>query len=453
MRGNAVPFAAQTYPQARPGSPLTPNILSQPSIFIDRVNGSDSNGGTTALTPLKTWREYWKRMSLAAVPFLAIFLQADQAVQYLDTLTAADARVTSDPVFLSGYCINNQRLLTIRGTFKEERASTFTAATQHVLGGNVPFQATDPTVVSWATDVGKIVLQAGPKAFLVDKDLGAGAARFSQPMTDADVFFAALTTITVGAYQMGTYTSIITSDLCVSGGGQAFAGEVRFDKFAFGDGSNEVAPTVNAPLSGVITFTQCIFHDYVSAGHDVWMQNCWFGLGFGSVFAASSDNAIILGGSHDPAGFFTLSGGIIVDGNFYLKSPTSVFTIIPARIGLLALLDNAALNLQFGTTMLFKIYAFGARSIWGNTAAASVFISNNGSSFIWGGAGFVVADCPIVGAQVSNDKFGATSFPFDPAGPGFAAAAATTLANIAAAPPGGYGGTLADPRLNSSFGD
>jgi len=428
--------------------PGSGSILVKGNITIDGNIGNDITGNGSAGSPFQTWGRYWTLMSLAAAPLRRIVLSTNTTVNYRNP-------VAGDKITTVGLTLSNATLR-IQGDYIVDRTSAFSAVQNHVLGGNLEYQVIDLTVPtgSWAPDIAarRIVFNQGGNYFYLDQDQSGaapGRARVSQPAAEG-AFAPTLGTLSVAAYTLGHFTPCAIDDIAYEG-----IGSVAFAQLNFNGSTGGLFET---PLqTSGYRIINCTFVEGVVALVGSF-ANCYFGNFLQSV---GQSNISIYAGSHAPGVFIGFGGNLFLDGNFYLKRRfTSITTNAPSSISLLALLDGGSLNQANKSFLRFGNGAYGARSIWGTGDGPGTpnltFTMNAGSQFNWAGVGFVLADCPIAGAGISIDKYGAgVSYPFDPATGTFNSGTGVLplLANIAAGPPGGFSANLNDPRVSIQFGD
>lgn len=175
---------------------------AQASWFIDPVNGSDGYAGTTSGAPLLTIKELTARLGTT--------------INRGFTVTLLNNIISTDPLsqlnFLSQWDNTLSAAtptITIIGTQTVSRSGTVTTAAVPVPASNLASQIQDTGVVSWTTDVGKLLVMTsgtsnGAMAWVL-KDIGSNTARLSRWYNSA--FSAVAPTPSPGdTYNIVTFT-------------------------------------------------------------------------------------------------------------------------------------------------------------------------------------------------------------------------------------------------------
>lgn len=149
-----------------------------PHWYIDPVGGSDSNNGTTALTPLKTFLHLVSLWGTTAP-----FLYQSTIVEFLN-----DQPDFSDPVSISANILGAAGNLQLLGQLTELDTGSFTAVTPRDRATAQRWEGTDGGKPAgfWTPYVGMLVHDTTADAwFWVVQDLGASNAVLSEPMASA----------------------------------------------------------------------------------------------------------------------------------------------------------------------------------------------------------------------------------------------------------------------------
>lgn len=195
------------------------------ALFIDPVNGLDTNNGTSALTPLKTWAQ------LVALIGLTPYLNSPLTV----TIQGGNIPIT-DPVILRPVCGIGGGFI-LQGTLTLIYSGTFTAVTPRNPALNSDtltcLSITDSAhAASWAADVGRLLKITGGTVgnigagMFVSKDLGSNACRLSSAIKPAVTGFVNSTEVVpvVGdSYEVYTMTEIAYADILVCRSAQSIS--------------------------------------------------------------------------------------------------------------------------------------------------------------------------------------------------------------------------------------
>lgn len=434
-------------------------VMAQLNWYIDPVNGSDSNSGATASAPLKTDGERQRRMGRNPIWNGGQLLPTTSAVYniyYLNDLPVSDAvifegsRARNVSIFLHGSTTpgNGQSIL-FSGTVNALDTLDRTA------GVNRSWQITAnalPATWNGLGLIGKRIRMTsgaslGAKSFAI-KDLGAKKARqcqflakntYTQPftlsttvagpalndtfvvekLTHIPLFLWTISNID-DAFFNSTFQPFVVESLEIGTGGDMILNGA--DSIIFDGCIVALFETVG---SGYVTMGSCRqTESSLSGGWASWgifagysdTQGNW---GLGSVPFIIIDKDFMMQGAS-----LTIQSFLQISDIASFDSPTDGFVVASQRV-------------QF-----FK-------TIWGQGAGGSGIrmLANNSASYALATTVFNIASTGqnlMFGARTSVERF-------DPAGPAFTAAIATSFANLAAALPGGFGGHIVDNVANTAF--
>lgn len=444
-----------------PSPALTPNILAQLEIDIDPIGGDDTATGVPG-SPLKTWREYLRRLCLASAPFLAIVLQAPiQTVSYLNPPPVP----ANDPIDLTAIQVPGNRCLRIVGGFTATRTGvTLSAVTAANRNANQPWLATADFS---AADIGQAMRRGDGACAWIDAHPGANQARVKWPMlpleTTAPLTAPTKTTIAAGnVVSVGDFfavqiaggeifsPSIGALPEVVTGFGSKGSGLVLFQFFhVVATSRNNETLCLRGSAATCIEFDQCSFDAKVDLdpgdGAAVF-SNCCFR---GDLNSQGAGNTFLFGGGTSGVVRVSVFISGLVDGDFQMAATGVLGVQSGTRITLACLCDTTFIQIQqFGFGRFGpEIQLYGLTQLWGPTVGANGTINIEPGAVLYlvnVGVGNLHVYLTIAGAAIHMGG-NATAFPIVPATGAFGASTALTVANFdTAIGGGGFGGYATD---------
>jgi hypothetical protein len=179
--------------------------IAQNGWFINPTTGSDTGSGTVA-SPIATIAEWYRRTG-------GQFIN-DTQMTLLSAALPGNAWPVSDPFEYTVLPLGVEKVFSVIGTNVTSRSGTITAATTGDPAANTANTITDG-VISWASDVGSIILFANGTHSVIAKNIGAGVARISIVTNTTGTVQAVPTS---GSYQIVTGTSIRFEGRALDGG-------------------------------------------------------------------------------------------------------------------------------------------------------------------------------------------------------------------------------------------
>lgn len=396
----------------------------QANWFVDSAAGDDENAGT-ALAPIKTIREWYRRTS-------------GRARQATTTLQLVGAAWPSTDPFKYGVAPDDSTagggaLFLVKGTYTASRSSAFTAAaTNENAATNTAPQVTDGGVVSWAAEVGLFLkatsgASSGAVASIL-KNVGAGVARTSRwvdpttgaivspPLINVTYDVVRATTLAMSGYAVGSISLRFSAcETAATLRENAPAARVSYYGCSIKNISNDVT------IGGL--FNGCVFaSSYVLTNQGFWVLTGCGGLI--DLFASEGAHIQCINCVWQGASMNSGSHGTVLPGGFLLLQDCGVFDA-PA-VGAVNDL-GAGVQAQFGGTLWLHQTAYGS----GNVRGCQVYF---GGLCIVNMTGGIVPTITGTTAEISVDNT-ANQIPTLVAGAAVPAAApCTTWAQWAAAP-------------------
>jgi hypothetical protein len=342
--------------------------------FFDPVAGSDKLDGATALTAIKTWREFSRRVGL---PF---FLGPASALAETITFNwLSDQPDDSDPVIPVATLSNIDFVM--KGVLIQVAAGTFGAVTNLV---RTPVQLTTGVNANgaapanyWTAFVGMLVHDVNNDTwFTVDADLGARTAQFTQPFTgipvDPRIGLNAEGTINLGdAYVVYRFPKIFVGPMTVQGTAPREQ-LTLFQHLEFSlAGGGFIGAESWTRSNNAVAFQECLFNGFVNLANipeQLVVYNCVFRNGF------ASDGSIIIGGSIAP--FLTALGPTVVDGDVLVHGPLEIWQYL------------AVCKAYFDTTLDVPFNSLAFPNF--GTLNLSDSLGNYGAAILYGPAGIAV---------------------------------------------------------------
>jgi len=425
--------------------------VAQLNWFIDPVNGNDSNNGLTAATALKTDAERQRRMGTYPLWNAGAYhLRYLNDLPATDTFVLAGRRESNSQIFVHGSAVDHQGKATLfTGTI--DVLGTLNRAT----GTNESWLITASALpVSWTASGlinSRLRLTSGTPGAIsgVMKDLTAKQARVCQfrapvsytvPVNPTSYFFNS-TPVAGNTFVVESLVQIPTVLITIDAA-DTFAvnlgAPVIFDSLALGSGD------MMFKCSDVIVFDGCVYTMFDLMGQSnelllsgsIAVTGCFIGASHAVCALAAGFSAVDVlteTGSQQvivDSDFMVQGGAFLVNGNVSWAHG-AVFD--SSREGI----NISAFGTFHGTTQAGTFFCWGK----GNTGVG-LRVGERYADYISG----QVAGFTITGTGGDFSVRNVTSIrPFDDATGAYAAAAATTWANLAAATPGGFGGNVNDP--------
>lgn len=420
---------------------VNPNWLVTVSWFIDPVAGNDLNAGNLIGSPIKTWAEFTRRNGAQlSVPSGVAF-----NIQWLSSQPN-----TNDPVVLD-VTLYGTATFSMQGTTTVAQAGVLTTNTAFVRVATPQQVAATPSVTTF---VNSLMVDTVTGALTwIDKDLGAGVARLSAPVTNA--LFA--TTVTAAAmndgnaYQVLTLPAIALGSVKVvriPGATIGLAEPFSLYRMQFLRASNSAFERMQMYAEGGLPLVQdCDFgntNPYFS-GNNWQIQNCQIPnvAVFASVEVASAATAWLAGRVGDNGALVVRDGGDLGVGKDAMFSGGSLsgVTQLTAQgggaklvTGQVQIWDTATITATEGAVWIAQSFAGGV-VLWGSTGTA--WRIGNGSNAFYSGT---VAATFTLTASAGFKVGGLTAaFGVTPATGAFVGPTNTTLAFFAAALAAGTG--------------
>jgi len=246
---------ALTYPPSGSDAVTNPVPIV---VTVDSVVGSDTTGDGTAAKPWKTWR----RFALALGWVSALFLSSATI-----TVTVPNDLPTTDPILLDTFVQNGVDLV-INGTQTiSGPAGTFTAFTAMTRATNTPQQQTDAANPGnfAAGNVGLQLQDTTTNSIgWIEKNIAAGQCRCSLPMTANPATGIVTPSSNVAAaggdaYRVNTITQATLGRVAAKAASVNFtAPNIQFNNLRFRQSPN-FAPTINVEGAVKFNFVQCRF--------------------------------------------------------------------------------------------------------------------------------------------------------------------------------------------------
>jgi hypothetical protein len=276
----------------------------QPTWYIDATNGSDENDGSTALTALKTWGEFRRRVRLVGV---------SMTVNILTNLTEGIVGVFES--LIAGLT------LTINGTptvlVDAGAATTFTDPVL-TLGACARGTMTSGAVADFAPYVGKFLRTPAGKWAPI---LGSSAGAPYLPFWSDNTFGGGMNTKPANNTQVDivALTSVLTIQLVTLGDLVPY---INYLAFTSGDFDKSASVTTSNDVNGA-TFFACSFEGTWTNGSDCYAIACLL-TGSGNVFlyepvsfvgGGSTRSISLLEGGRAAFQGFIINGGKLQVGN------------------------------------------------------------------------------------------------------------------------------------------
>jgi len=452
-------------------APITPDIRFQAAIFIDPANvsgnASDANDGVSLLTPLRTYREYWRRMMTAS--YAAGISRVTLGTSTQQRITLMSDCPDTDPIFADMW-IPAGSTWTVAGAVTVVRTGGRFTAFSYSPPANQPLWITDAANGFAASDRGRLLVDTTRGAVQwVQQIRSATQIESSQPfapIADPAFLFTVPTMIAEAngdAYEIHELTSCLLGDFHIDGlaaDSATGAGAGVACIYRLWGRLRNTPPEEDLVFHGTASFAlvESKFDAFTGAegtGAIVTVLNCFF---FNECVSANDATMYIVGG-FSYFGYGAGRGGFIhIDGNAAFVNRAIQSGAGRVSLGLVQMNEDVT-HPGNGAYFDFRsmsncAYAdplpsyYGQAALWGTTPQATQFFLLNAGSIVrvFDPATFA-AEVTLTSARVVLG--GLTSLPpFLPASGAYAAPAGyktTTPANFNPAAPGGFGGSMWNP--------
>lgn len=426
--------------------------MTQANWYIDPQNStgvaSDTNDGTTILTPIKSFLELENRWSNTHI------------VQNTNVFVLSDGYST-DPINVKA-SIDNSSIVAFYGGLNNSVGSgatslqtgTFSSVSNLNRSSNTPTQATDSLGRSWSSFLGKRVRDIVTNAYAwVLKDLGSGAVRVSSPSLNGSTFYLAPVTTSsfniTNTYQVEDLRKLWFGDVLISVGNGG-SGTIAFQDF-------ELETNVQMISNGIATFVGCKFKSFITAFgiSKCNLSNCEFDNscnvygGIVQIDAGSSrggsvitqDGSTIIDGDYTSQGSgILLSGGSVTVGNVAVFDVLSGIApnvrgsgIVVGGTGNTVRPNGAVLRIQNNGHGSPTVYGSGNVGYGLDIYPAHKANITSGTCVITGSSGDF-----ILGSDATNTVYITKATASSP--PEFSSSLSSTWNNFVTAQPTGFGG-------------